>query len=619
MQIEIKDKKLIGIHLALFMIFGFLLFSINPVYAESIDQVETKSITEFAKELTELYDKYDIQQDDTDNEFESARLLVWSSVPIEDQHALEIIYGYANLYVLQYESVKSAKEAYYKFSNMDAVSSIKPDHLLELDRIEERVQQTNEIARNQVNTFEVNAVTSYLKPVEFEYEKKHTWVSISQSPKSYLSWGTKRIGLDTFHLFLMRQYHYLPEVQVAVLDTGIDISSDLFYGRILQGGKNYVGGMASTQYNDDHGHGTMVSSVIVDNSTENVKILPIKVLNSQGKGYDSQVVLGMAYAIEYGVDFINMSMGAEGVTEIYQEMVDYAEDQGIIVVAAAGNDGKDVNKFSPANIGSSIAVSSTNKQNECSRFSNYGEQIDFAAPGEAIGVIGLNGVKKEVNGTSFAAPYVTASIALLKSVDNRQEKQEMYAIIQNYATDLGIKGWDGKFGHGLINLKGLENVYKNTAYITYNLEPGTYEESVLLNFQSNHKDIKLYYTTDGTEPDNYSSKLYTNSLFIDTSTNIKVVGYMDDVLVTDIFEAFYRIRRTTIDGFKVGDVDRDGRVSSVDAFYILQFIVGKKMADELQWELADIDQDGKVTSLDVWQVLKMEVAQMNKEEIQKGS
>lgn len=447
-------------------------------------QTSEVQFEEFAEDVMALTDKYEPDETVAD-EFQTMRLIVEASYPVQDERAVEIAGGYEGLYILQYETAEAAREAYETFQGKDGISAVQPDRILDVNDTTEQIEQ-----------------------------------------KSYLAWGAGSTGLDSFMTFLMTEYESLPEITVAVLDTGIDSSVSMFSGRICADGRNYVSSRKRFNTSDDNGHGTMVSSVIVDNTTDNVKLLPIKVMNKNGEGYDSQILLGMAYALDYGADIINMSIGGDGEISIYESIMKRAVQQSVPVIVAAGNESADVMTSTPANIESAITVSSVDSEGNLSSFSNYGATVDFAAPGQDIIVIGMGGRRYNVSGTSFATPYVSASYALIMSADSELSATDIYELLTASAKDLGTPGWDGEYGYGVLNLQGMEARFKG--------------------------------------------------------------GQDDPVDVT------------------AGDVDGDNCVTSVDAYYILCFLTGRREPDDKQWMSSDVDGDGEVTVLDVWYILKQE-------------
>ena len=194
------------------------------------------------------------------------------------------------------------------------------------------------------------------------------------------------------------------KVTVAVLDSGINIK-DVDKKRVLNG-ISFIG----EDVNDDkNGHGTLVSKVIINNTFDNVSILPIQIADKNGEATLESLLFGVRKAIDLNVDVINISMAAEGKSSALENLINEATDKGIIVNVAAGNNGSDENKYFPANIESAIAVGSRDEDGQISDFSNHGTDVDIYAQGRNIQV----GDFVE-SGTSMSTAIVSTYTAMLK-------------------------------------------------------------------------------------------------------------------------------------------------------------------------------------------------------------
>ncbi len=516
-------------------------------------------------------------------DFSAKRLILQTTQEVLDDSAIRIEGGYGGFYVLEYGTETDTEKAYETFCKMDSTKAVQPDGKVKLAEAE-------------------NTTGSGQFLAEFSNSSSYCWCSITQKEHTFESWGAQDIGIDEVYEFLQQTFAELPQVEVAVLDTGIDSDLAVFEGRILPGGKNYCARNKAPE--DDNGHGTSVSGIIADQTLSNVKILPLKVMDKKGEGYDSQIVLAMLYALECDVDIINMSIGGDGEKEIYANVLEMAKQQGVPVIAAAGNESRDVETCTPANMESTIAVSSVGESGRLSGFSNYGSTIDFTAPGESVQVITLGGGTKSRNGTSFAVPHVTAAFALMKSLNAGWDGGEIYRILKEHVQDLGAAGWDEQFGYGKINLKGFRSLFANAGTIGYTAEPGTYGNAVSLAFETNKIGMDIYYTVDGSQPSPENGIFYTEPVRISGPVSVHAAGYMDGVRVTQVFEGYYDISSGV---YKPGDVDEDGTVTSVDAYYILQMLVGRMQFTEFQMQLADANKDGAVNSIDALWILQKEV------------
>jgi thermitase len=165
----------------------------------------------------------------------------------------------------------------------------------------------------------------------------------------------------------------------------------------------------------DFGHGTMVAGV-VHLVAPTAKIMPLKAFGPDGTGYVSDVVRALYYAQKNGAKVVNMSFDFTSPSAELSTAVNYVAGKNVILVAAAGNDGKNVLVY-PAAYSNVIGVASTNDSNYRSAFSNYGTgSVWVAAPGEGVVTTYPYGHYAAVSGTSFSAPLAAGTAALLVQV-----------------------------------------------------------------------------------------------------------------------------------------------------------------------------------------------------------
>ena len=280
----------------------------------------------------------------------------------------------------------------------------------------------------------------------------------------YMSWGVKHMGLDVLQEKLENSGKPLPEVRVAVIDSGLNTENRYLKGRYVDGW-NFINN--TSDYNDDQYHGTMVSGIIADGTSSNVKILPIKVNDKNGRGTMNNVAKGIDYAIEHGADVINLSLSAEDPNHsvtVLDEAIGAAVDRGIVVVVAAGNQSGDAGDHYPANKNNVLTITSVDKDNVIGENANTGACVDFALPGVKIFAPYKSGIMSAFvdTGTSLAAPHAAAAAALLKSWDKRVDQEAVYEILREYAVDLGESGFDTTYGWGMIDLSRFDI---NAAYV----------------------------------------------------------------------------------------------------------------------------------------------------------
>jgi subtilisin family serine protease len=227
-------------------------------------------------------------------------------------------------------------------------------------------------------------------------------------------------------------------VTIAIVDSGVLATHEDLAGKVAPGIDFYAGSEAApagdSNYGrlDPNGHGTHVAGIAAaaDNSlgglggAPGASILPVRVLGATGSGSTSDVVDGIIWAadpLKGGADVISLSLGGSYCSPSEQEAVEYAEREGAIVVAAAGNDNGNVPIYPAGFEGEVIAVGSTTSANAKSSFSNWGTPfVDIAAPGSLIlstykdsAGQPANGAYTTLSGTSMATPYVSAVVALV--------------------------------------------------------------------------------------------------------------------------------------------------------------------------------------------------------------
>lgn len=253
-------------------------------------------------------------------------------------------------------------------------------------------------------------------------------------------------------------------IKVAVLDSGIAPHKELK----IKGGKSTVNYTRS--WTDDDGHGTHVAGIIaaqpgikkvngidVVGVAPNVDLYAVKVLNRWGEGDLTDILEGIEWAIENKMDIINMSFGTEKGSQLLQQMLNKAYNEGILLVSAAGNDGNNYPVTYPAKYDSVIAVSSVEKDLSLSDFSSTGDEVELAAPGGDIVSTYTRGRYELESGTSQAAPHVTGMLALLKEKYPTLTNKQLREKIREYTIDLGAEGKDSSFGYGLIQYKSDED------------------------------------------------------------------------------------------------------------------------------------------------------------------
>jgi minor extracellular protease Epr len=244
-------------------------------------------------------------------------------------------------------------------------------------------------------------------------------------------------------------------VRIAVLDTGIGPHPNLR----VAGGVNTIGGRS---YRDDNGHGTHVAGIAAGlgrcgnpaGVAPRARLYAVKVLDSSGSGYISDIVEGIEWCIKRGIRVMNMSFGLPpGLTSrALQGAIRRAARRGIVAVASAGNGGRNSGGLDvPASYPETIAVAASTRRNRVAAFSSRGNGIAVAAPGQAIRSTKPGGGYRIESGTSMAAPHAAGGAALLLSIDPRLTPAALKRRLDAAAKRLGYRRTAQ--GAGLLQLR----------------------------------------------------------------------------------------------------------------------------------------------------------------------
>jgi thermitase len=246
-------------------------------------------------------------------------------------------------------------------------------------------------------------------------------------------------------------------VTVAILDTGIDSQHPDFAGRLVPG-YNFVDG--NTNVTDVMSHGTktagtaaaaMNNSIGVASVAGSAKIMPLRVADSTGYAYWSNMSAALTWASDHGAKVANMSFGSILGSSSVLSAAQYMYSRGGLVFSSAGNDNSDPGW---ANSPYVITVAATDSSDAKAGFSSYGKYVDLSAPGVGIYTTTWGQTYASVNGTSFSAPMSAAVAALVMSANPGLSNTQVEKILYSTAVDLGAAGRDDYFGYGRVDAAG---------------------------------------------------------------------------------------------------------------------------------------------------------------------
>lgn len=250
-----------------------------------------------------------------------------------------------------------------------------------------------------------------------------------------------------------------PSIIIAIIDTGLDASHPEFAGRVLPG-RDFANN--DNDPSDDHGHGTHVGGITAAGINNGIgmagiagqaSLLPVKVLDSSGSGWWSNVASGITWAVDHGARVLNLSLGGSADSTVLHDAIDYATAHNAVVVVAAGNNGTDT-PFYPAVYDNVISVGAVTSTGDMASYSNYGPNVDVVAPGSTIYSTEWAGTGRTYgfrSGTSMAAPHVAGLAALILSANPALSESEVRTLIENNTQISAQQTSDYYTGHGLVD------------------------------------------------------------------------------------------------------------------------------------------------------------------------
>lgn len=368
-----------------------------------------------------------------------------------------------------------------------------------------------------------------------QYDSILSCEDVNSTSSTSTRWGNDRIESQETLNAIKASGKELSDITVGVVDTGIDHTHPELVDRVVETGLNFSSTGQANGSMDDQGHGTMVAGIIAQNTTDNVKIKPYKVLGSNGKCSTTQIIAVVNHILSEkdAPDVINLSLGgeinkADPFLDTQNELIQSLVAKGITVVVSAGNDSTDAGNYSPANISNVITVAASNSSNSRSSYSNFGTVIDIAAPGDNIFTYTMGGgYTSSYSGTSFASPFVAAAAATVLMLDDSltptqvetKIKDAAFPIVNNTST----VEWCGA---GILNYSALfEEALAPSP--TVSRESGSYSGAFSLEMTA-PDGYKIMYTTDNTVPTLTNGTEYTQPIEITDAMNLVAVAINED-------------------------------------------------------------------------------------------
>lgn len=533
------------------MFLSVIIFSSTFVFGTEkplIAKAEENAIRSFVNETVELIKENDIDKDFIvdyedeistfsthsteieNNDFQTCRLIVQANKEIEKLNSIGIASGFLDYYIVQFASTEDAEKAYQYYLNCDYVTSVSPERVYKPEK---------------------DYVVGDDKYITYE----------NGTPERLDFWGSKVAGTYDIVDYIESKYNVseLPEIKVAVIDTGIDWNHPFLKGRIIKSGFSVAGnGTDFNEYETEDGHGTSVAGVIVDNTPDNVKV-------SVYRHYDENWVTSVSYtvtcllkAFEDDADIINMSFGHYFISDteykFMNDALEYVHNQGCVLTASSGNTGSDIDymRRGPGGMEAPITVAASNKYSMPTSWSTGGNSVDFMAPGEDVPIIKPNSSYRLSYGTSFSAPFTAAAAALLMILHPNETNIQIERRLESTADKCDLAAAEKIFGYGIIDVIGASGL-ERSPLADIQLAEGKYmgETEILISVP---EDCQVYYTINQTFPSKENGILYTEPFILkDDSTIIHTVSYSEDCLRSDyVSKTYLSYTEGTDDMFEIG-------------------------------------------------------------------
>lgn len=316
------------------------------------------------------------------------------------------------------------------------------------------------------NVFDKDDRVRYAEPnyegASADGNRAHAWPS--QQRPDVADGSTTSAGLAPLRLDDVHRASTGSGVTVAVLDTGIDAGHEFFEGR-ARPGWDFVDDDGDPHdvrlgldadldglVDEAWGHGTHVAGIVAQVAPD-AEIIGYRVLDSEGTGRVFAVAAAILDAVDEGADVINLSFGLDrqSKSKMLKDALKYAKDHDVIIVAAAGNDGRGDKRY-PAADKEVMAVGAHDRAaEELASFANHGDWVEVAAPGVAVMSALPDGQYGTWSGSSMAAPFVTGQVAVLAAFSPDEKSKKFIDAIRKSSRK---PGRGNKVKHGIIDIVG---------------------------------------------------------------------------------------------------------------------------------------------------------------------
>lgn len=384
-----------------------------------------------------------------------------------------------NDYVIVAKSEKAVKHIESKYQ-----------HLLEEEKLETDLLERENILVSKMTKSEAETIKEDQQVVAVEEDLKVSASNTEQKAADERKEREVMWNLKSIHVDEQDEDRSETKVKVALLDSGVDFQEGLEVKERI----NLIAAdeEISPLFEDASNHGTSIASLMISGNgkvrgvNRNIELYSARILDENKQAPLSRVIEGIYWAIDKDVNIISISFGTNQYSEALKQAVDAANEKGILVIAAAGNQGEKGTGHVeyPAAFDNVVAVGSVDSQAKVSDFSSTGTEVDLVAPGEAVRATGAFGETMVTSGTSMAVPHVVGTASLLWQKDTSKSKDFIQDLLEESAKPLGDQK---SYGKGMVDYDYAQSMYAEAEK--------QYEQGKEIDLEENTKAVKKYDNT----------------------------------------------------------------------------------------------------------------------------
>jgi len=394
------------------------------------------------------------------------------------------------------------------------------------------LDQMNELSFLRIRVSDLSKAAQFME--QWENEPQYNYpVRAPVLPRAEFLEGEKSFGPNANEWLGVadKREEWGRGVKVAILDSGVDRLHDTLDGVFIEE-VDLVGGAEISK-----GHATAIASIIAGSKPSQlglspaVSLLSMRVLDEKGEGNSFTVAQGIVEATDRGANVINLSLGGTSRSEVMKNAVDYAHENGVLIVAAVGNDGVGEVSY-PAKFENVIGVSSVDANGRQSSFANYGDGVDIAAPGVGVYTAWENEEMVAFSGTSVATAFISGALASEISKNPSLLPNQVVDLVYEYSNESEKPGFDEYTGNGILNMGRIEN--RNTPNIN---------DGAIVGYYFDPKDMQ-----GGTTPFLVSIQNQGTSWLNNLNLEVKYRGVVRNFLFNDLDPGETRSEQLFLDG-----------------------------------------------------------------------